>query len=157
MKSDKDSWSYFYDEYCKQILSFIQITSRILKYFVPEYRDCSVDEIIQMIYSQQNSRESRVQLLNNEKINEREMIRYDLLFKSQIPDGRIIYINIEAQNMDSRAFIQRRSEMYAGYGFVSQKGVECHPPLYEGIKPFYLIWIGKRNSRKRSKVKRERE
>ena len=147
---------YFYDEYCKEVLSLVQITSRILKYFIPEYQNCSIEDIIQFIYSQQTSRESKVALLNHEKSENKETIRYDLLFKSQFPDGRVAYIDIEAQNSDDRASIHRRSEIYAGYGFVSQKGVECHPPLYEGLKPFYQIWIGKRSNRKKSRVTRER-
>ena len=89
---------YFYDEYCKEVLSLVQITSRILKYFIPEYQNCSIEDIIQFIYSQQTSRESKVALLNHEKSENKETIRYDLLFKSQFPDGRVVYIDIEAQN-----------------------------------------------------------
>lgn len=104
-----------------------------------------------MIQNQQLSKGYRLESLNTERIEHEEAIHYDIFFKSELPDGNIAYVNIEPQNIDDRKMLHRRSEIYVGYGFVKQKGIDCTAPEYKGLKKLYLIWIGKRN-RKKSKV-----
>ena len=101
-----------YDNAVKLILSDIQILSRILKAFVPEYKECSLSDIEERYIERKTVQVSKtgvadlesgadLQRLQNEDAGLNEAnIYYDILFQASYSEdnGKKIglYINIEA-------------------------------------------------------------
>lgn len=143
MNLDKDdsSLEYFNDYCCKETLSLKKIVACTFQHFVSSYYESELEDIIKMIESQQTSKGHILESLNTERIEGKEVIRYDLYFKSMMPNGKIALFNLEPHSTDEPSVINRRSEMNIAYGIVKQKGVECSPPSYAGLKKVYTIWL----------------
>lgn len=62
-----------------------------------------------------------------------------LYFKCRMLDGSIGYFDIEPHSNEDDAVFERRSEMNIAYGIVKQKGVECVPPRYIGMKKVHSL------------------
>ena len=145
-----------YDEQCKKLISNKQILAWILKYSAEEYKDCTIDQIVDYIAGEPqissvgvdpgHTSES-IKALANEDISLSEgKITYDIRFEANAPDedGGIIrlIINVEAQNAFKPEYpLLKRAVYYCSRMLSAQKGLEFHHSEYNKIKKVYSIWI----------------
>lgn len=151
-----------YDEACKRVLQNREIIAPILKMAVPEYRDCSVEEIIRCI-----DRESirdvpvedipmQMQGLPTELSSVTEkLIRYDVHFKALNPvltKERMqihLHIDFEVQN-DYRPGnptypVIKRALYYAARELSAQLGRLSGTMDYSALEKVYSIWVCNKN------------
>lgn len=151
-----------YDQQCKIILSDKQILARIMKTCIPEYKDCTFNEIIQCI---EKNPKLNVELPTYDLITGRNtedtsipgaMIRYDILFTAMAPnkDEEIeMFINIEAQNKDNPGYpLVERGLYYCSRLISRQKNSTdgFQNSEYGKLKKVYSIWICMNSSEKKS-------
>lgn len=162
-----------YDEVCKAVLRSRLILANILKAVVPEYEDCSIQDIADR-YIEMNSISSSTPVGRNltnaggpekpELIPEGQTedstlnegtVYYDVKFHAVYPDGsdhRIgLVINVEAQNDYRPGYpIVTRSIYYTARLLSSQPEGLFHGMDYSRLEKVYSIWIclGKRIPKK---------
>lgn len=145
-----------YDETLKELLANKQILARILKRFVPEFLDCSLEDI-ENIYIEPESvlvsetgverNTSNIDGIANEDATLNEgRIYYDIIFKVVYPhrNGALIgmYINIEAQNAYHIGYpIEMRGVYYAARRLSSQLKSINNDINYACLQKVYSIWI----------------
>lgn len=144
-----------YDQSCKKILANKEITARILKGVVSEYKDCTIPEIISYISDIEvgeapvdtDTIPPSVALENNEDIALNEGVRsYDLKFTSAAPgdDGKKIslIINIEAQRKFNPGYsLVKRGIYYCCRLISSEYGTVFYKSDYDKLQKVYSIWI----------------
>ena len=145
-----------YDNAVKLILSDIQILSRILKAFVPEYKECSLFDIEERYIERTSVQISKagvsdlpgeaVKLQNEDTGFNEASIYYDILFRASCPDeqGKEIglYINIEAQNSIYPGYpLEMRAVYYGARLLSSQLKIINHETNYGSLKKSYSIWV----------------
>lgn len=141
-----------YDTSAKYLVSNKQVLSRIMKYSIPEYKECSIEEIISCIEGIPEV-ETHSVLPQSEKIEGMDTaskipgegeFSFDIRFNALTPkEEKIkIIINIELQK-----------DYYPGYHFCSrgifycsrmiseQVYTEFTPDNYDDIKKVYSIWL----------------
>ena len=155
---------YMYDRAAKIILSDVQILSRILHSFVPEFRSISIAEIEDNYIETRSisiseapvsdiaagscavQKEDAV-LLNSEDIGLNEAnIYYDILFTASYPgheeDKLGLYINIEAQKSFHTSYpLEMRAEYYGARLLSAQLKSINKQTGYGSLKRVYSIWI----------------
>ena len=146
-----------YDEACKKLLADKAILAKILKECVPEFKDCSEEDIANKYIEgtpeistvSVDMDEDNVELItgmNNEdnSINE-GTIYYDVRFFAKAPNlnGYIsLIINIEAQKNFSPGYpLTKRGIYYCARMISSQKGTIFTGSDYGKINKVYSIWI----------------
>ena len=145
-----------YDEQCKKLLSNKQILAWILKYCAEEFKECTIDEIVNYISGEPQiasvgvdavETAESIKALANEDISVNEgKITYDIRFEANAPgsDGEIIQliINVEAQNAFKPDYpLLKRAVYYCSRMISAQKGMEFFNSEYNKIKKVYSIWI----------------
>lgn len=100
-----------YDAACKRLLSEKIVLAWILKECVPEYREETIDDIMNKYIegtpevSSVPVQGSRIQGGNTEDTDLHEgTIRYDIFFRALLPQGKgrlLLLINVEAQNKEN--------------------------------------------------------
>ena len=145
-----------YDEQCKKLLSNKQILAWILKYCAEEFKECTIDEIVEYISGEPQiasvgvdagETAESIKALANEDISVNEgKITYDIRFEANAPgsDGEIIQliINVEAQNAFKPDYpLLKRAVYYCSRMISAQKGMEFFKSEYNKIKKVYSIWI----------------
>lgn len=141
-----------YDTSAKYLVSNKQVLSRIMKYSIPEYKECSIEEIISCIEGTPEV-ETHSALPQSEKIEGMDTtskipgegeFSFDIRFDALTPKEEMvkIIINIELQK-----------DYYPGYHFCSrgifycsrmiseQVYTEFTPDNYDEIKKVYSIWL----------------
>ena len=150
-----------YDATLKELMSDRQFLSRILKRFVPEYKETSLYDLeFRFIESQSiqvasipvgrnltNAISPAIEGLNTEDktLNEGN-IYYDIVFKALYPNdqGKHIemYINLEMQQRyHNRYEIEQRGLFYAARRFSSQLRTISGDTDYSILKKVYSIWL----------------
>ena len=150
-----------YDATLKELMSDHQFLSRILKRFVPEYKETSLYDLeFRFIESQSiqvasipvgrnltNAISPAIEGLNTEDktLNEGN-IYYDIVFKALYPNdqGKHIemYINLEMQQRyHNRYEIEQRGLFYAARRFSSQLRTISGDTDYSILKKVYSIWL----------------
>ena len=150
-----------YDNALKELLANRQFLSRILKRFVPEFKNCRLNDIEEIYIEPQkifvsdisvernltNLERHAVEGLSNEDNTQNEAnIKYDIIFKAFYPDlkGKLIgmYINIEAQNNYYPGYpIEVRGMFYAARRFGSQLKSITGATDYGRLEKVYSVWI----------------
>lgn len=145
-----------YDNAVKLILSDIQILSRILKAFVPEYKECSLSDIEERYIERASVQISKagvsdlpgeaVKLQSEDAGFSEATIYYDILFRASCPDEQDkeigLYINIEAQNSIYPGYpLEMRAVYYGARLLSSQLKVINRSTNYGSLKKSYSIWV----------------
>ena len=148
-----------YDKACKKLLSEKIILAWIMKSCLPEYRDCTVQEIAEK-YIEGKPQISEIAVHQDEQLETapvikglntednsicEETITYDVRFHAVAPaSGELIQliINIEAQKDFYPGYpLIKRSIYYCSRMISSQYGTEFTNSHYEKIKKVYSIFI----------------
>ncbi len=145
-----------YDAAVKSLLSHKPFLARIMKECLPEYKDCSVDDIINL-YIEGDPHVDRIGLHTDEsnvrirggntedKTVTEGTIHYDIRFNALVPreDDTIgVIINVEAQNDEKPGYsLLRRAIYYCSRLISAQKEVEFRHSDYDRMKKAYSIWV----------------
>ena len=148
-----------YDKACKKLLSEKIILAWIMKSCLPEYRDCTVQEIAEK-YIEGEPQISEIAVHQDEQLETAPQIKglntednsiceetttYDVRFRAVAPaSGELIQliINVEAQKDFYPGYpIIKRSIYYCSRMISSQYGTEFTNSHYEKIKKVYSIFI----------------
>ena len=143
-----------YDAEVKNILANKEILARILRHTVPEFVDCSIEDIrdkyiegsplVGVVPVHPGATNSKIQGVNSEsKIVGEGEITFDVLFNSVNPTSkRIIKINIEANKDSYPGYpIQTRGVYYGSRIVSSEYGREFENMDYNNMVKVYSIWI----------------
>ena len=132
-----------YDKQSKRILKDKDVLSFIMKECIPEYRECTIEEIKKCI--EDGNDYKFIQGIRNEdsRIKDTTVV-YDILFTSKLPNSNEeigMYINVEAQNNSTRYPLINRAIYYVSRIISGQKQEVFDHTHYENIKKVYSIWI----------------
>ena len=145
-----------YDEHVKKLLSNKKTLAWILKYSAVEYKDCTINEIVDFIEGTPEissvgvdsgfTAQSIKGNPNEDIIINEGMITYDLRFEALAPGTDDEYIqliiNIEAQNKFNPGYpLLKRAVYYCSRMISAQKGLEFDHSEYNKIKKVYSIWV----------------
>lgn len=141
------------DNIAKRLLAHKEILAHILKGAVPEYKDCSIQEIIDCIEGEPqvgcvgvHPDTTNIHGLPNEDVTITEgKIVYDIRFTARVPneEGHVsLIINVEAQNKSNPGYsLIKRGIYYCSRLISAQKETEFTHSEYDKIKKVYSIWI----------------
>lgn len=142
------------DEACKKVLALTEIASRILKAVVPEYKDCSIDDIMCYIGNIDITHEPVdldvippvISLDNSEDSTMLEGKRfYDIKFTAKAPGKNhdiTLIVNIEAQKDYNPGYsLVERGLYYCCRLISSQYGTVFTKSDYNKLQKVYSIWI----------------
>lgn len=146
-----------YDAVCKRLLGYKQFLARIMQRCVIEFKDCSIDDIVnkyiegepfvaQVGVHLNTTNADLITGMNTEdnSINE-GMVTYDIIFYALAPkDGSLIklILNVEAQQDDNPGYpLTKRALYYCGRMLSAQYGREFTNSEYGKLKKVYSIWI----------------
>ena len=146
-----------YDKTCKQLMANRQLLARLLKGFVPEFRDCPLEAIENEYIEPESIRAdavpvernlSNIEGLNTEDATANEgTVRYDVLFNAISPEegGRIIVglrMNVELQNDYYPGYpLEKRALYYCARNLSSQFGTITEQTDYGKLVKVYSIWL----------------
>ena len=144
------------DKLCKRILGYPEILGRIIKGFIKEAKDVSLEEIIELIKGKKDQKgNSYFQQLNNViDIAHHGRVEFDYFCWINLPqaDGTMkrIYLDVEIQNVENPGYAPlTRGNDYLSRMITSQNGKEYDYRNYDGMKKAYVIWILPQAAKKR--------
>lgn len=146
------------DAQIKKFLKNKKILARILKRFVSEFSDCSVEDIEQKYIvdgtisdetsvERDETNRDEIEGISNEDVTVTEgKIYYDVIFLVRVPDNKEeyipMYINVEAQARYNRGYpLETRAFFYAARRFSSQLKSISHDTDYSKLRKVYSIWL----------------
>ena len=146
-----------YDAACKRVLMHKEVLAFILKYVVSEYKDYSLEQIIE--YIEKNSITDKAEV-SGERTNfvsgdntnfasiTEKTVNFDILFKAINPQPSKehvtvkLHIDIESQkNYYPSYSIEKRGVYYLAREISSQLGVITKNTDYNCLEKVYSIWI----------------
>ena len=145
-----------YDAAIKSLLAHKPFLARIMKECLPEYRDCSISDImnryiegdphVASIGVDVDETNPRIRGGNTEdKTLTEGTIFYDIRFNALAPKGDDligVIVNVEAQNRSNTDYpLLKRAIYYCSRMISAQKGVEFTHSDYSGIRKVYSVWI----------------
>ena len=153
----KSSTDAKYDAVCKRLLAYKEFLARIMQRCVVEFKDCSIEDIINKYIEGEphvaeigvhpnTSNAKLITGMNSEDNSLNEgFVTYDIIFYALAPqDGSLIklILNVEAQNDASPGYpLTKRALYYCGRMLSAQYGREFVNAEYEKLKKVYSIWI----------------
>ncbi|MGM9528685.1 MAG: hypothetical protein ACI3XH_01605 [Phascolarctobacterium sp.] len=153
----QSSTGAMYDAACKRLLAYKQFLARIMQSCVVEFRNCTIDDIVnkyiegephvaQIGVHPNTTNAKLITGMNTEdsSINE-GMVTYDIIFYALAPkDGELIklILNVESQMDASPGYpLTKRAIYYCGRMLSAQYGREFAQSEYHKLKKVYSIWI----------------
>ena len=138
------------DKLCKRILGHPEILGRIIKGFIKEAKDVSLEEIIEII----KGNDGFQQLNNVIDIPYHRKAEFDYFCYINLPQkegtSKRIYLDVEIQNVENPGYaLLTRGNDYLSRMITSQNGKEYDYRNYDGMKKAYVIWILPQAARKR--------
>ena len=144
-----------YDNLVKQMFRNKEIMAPILKMVVPEYKDCSLEEIIacmdDIAFEEIPVSDIKSMQIKGEDTElssiEEKVIRYDLHFKARNPKlstniSIYLHFDVELQNDYRPGYpIPKRSIYYAAREISEQLGILTEITDYSSVEKVYCIWI----------------
>ena len=144
-----------YDNLVKQMFRNKEIMALILKMVVPEYKDCSLEEIIacmdDIAFEEIPVSDIKSMQIKGEDTElssiEEKVIRYDLHFKARNPKlstniSIYLHFDVELQNDYRPGYpISKRSIYYAAREISEQLGILTEITDYSSVEKVYCIWI----------------
>ena len=153
----KSSTDAKYDAVCKRLLAYKEFLARIMQRCVVEFKDCSIDDIINKYIEGEphvaeigvHPNTSNVKLITGMNSEDKSLnegwVTYDIIFYALAPkDGSLIklILNVEAQNDTNPGYpLTKRALYYCGRMLSAQYGREFVNAEYEKLKKVYSIWI----------------
>ncbi|MDO5786161.1 MAG: hypothetical protein Q4P09_00375 [Phascolarctobacterium sp.] len=153
----KSSADAKYDAACKRLLAYKEFLARIMQRCVVEFKDCSIDDIINKYIEGEphvaeigvHPNTSNVKLITGMNSEDKSLnegwVTYDIIFYALAPqDGYLIklILNVEAQNDTNPGYpLTKRALYYCGRMLSAQYGREFVNAEYEKLKKVYSIWI----------------
>ena len=153
----KSSADAKYDAVCKRLLAYKEFLARIMQRCVVEFKDCSIDDIINKYIEGEphvaeigvHPNTSNVKLITGMNSEDKSLnegwVTYDIIFYALAPqDGYLIklILNVEAQNDTNPGYpLTKRALYYCGRMLSAQYGREFVNAEYEKLKKVYSIWI----------------
>ena len=153
----KSSTDAKYDAACKRLLAYKEFLARIMQRCVVEFKDCSIDDIINKYIEGEphvaeigvHPNTSNVKLITGMNSEDKSLnegwVTYDIIFYALAPqDGYLIklILNVEAQNDTNPGYpLTKRALYYCGRMLSAQYGREFVNAEYEKLKKVYSIWI----------------
>lgn len=152
-----------YDEACKRVLNNKEIIAPILQMLVPEYRDCTVEEVIRYIDADSISGDEPVddippeieQMQTEFSSVSEKLVRFDSLFRAVNPklsDRDLVvklHIDIGVQNDyrpgDPAYPLIKRGIYYGAREISRQLGTITGTTDYGRLEKVYSIWICNEN------------
>lgn len=142
------------DAACKKFFSNKEILAAIMQACIPEYMECSKDEIVQCISQvkqpgtipvDDTSASQIIGIANEDKSPNEGTITFDVLFDAIAPGttttSRLI-LNVEAQNNFSPGYdFGKRAEYYVSRLISSQKMKRFVHQEYQNICKVYSVWV----------------
>ena len=163
-----------YDAACKRLLSEREILARIMKECLPEYGQCTVEDIAFRYIKDDplvdgvplRGKAPRVGgLRNDEAVPHEGRVTYDIRFTAEAPgvEGPIgLIVNVEAQRRsDQGRRLMSRAMYYCARMLSAQYGEVFSHSHYENLRKVYSIWIcpnpaaGQENTISRYSMRRE--
>ncbi|MBQ6948675.1 MAG: hypothetical protein IJN41_03225 [Firmicutes bacterium] len=137
-----------YDAACKMILSQKVILAWILKDYVKEYTEISIQEIVDKCIERESGMEIenalpviRGRLTEDSTLNEGK-VQGDVRFMAYTPQGVGQIFDVEAQGVfHSKKSLLKRGAYYLGRMISSQKGTEFIKSNYKDLKKVFVIWV----------------
>lgn len=145
-----------YDAAAKQLLSQTPILAYILKNVAVEFKDCSLEEIMETCIDPDvrtesvpvHARAARSPLTlglrsEDNSIDEGD-VWYDVLFRACIPhgDGSVgVIVNIEAQSYEPDYTLMKRAFYYCARLLSAQRGSGPAGSDYNKLEKVYSIWL----------------
>lgn len=144
-----------YDNLVKKMFRNKEIMAPILKMVVPEYKDCSLEEIIacmdDIAFEEIPVSDIKSMQIKGEDTElssiEEKVIRYDLHFKARNPKlstniSVYLHFDVELQNDYRPGYpIPKRGIYYAARGISEQLGILTETTDYSNVEKVYCIWI----------------
>lgn len=148
-----------YDAICKKVLSDKYILANILKGCVPDFKECSIEEIatqyIETVFEpgsigvdvdSTNALPDTIIGASTEDTTLTEgTVRYDVRFDARTPDNSgkvLLIINVEAQSNYNPGYpLIKRAIYYASRLISAQKGKYWSKSNYSELHRVYTIWI----------------
>lgn len=144
------------DKLCKRILKHAEVLGRIVKCFIKEADDLSLEEIIELIKGKkdQEGNDYFQYLSNVVDIPHYGTIKFDCLCCINLPqkDGttKTVYFDVEIQNDEYPGYaLITRGQDYLSRMLIGQNGKEYDYRDYDGMKKVYVIWILPQAAKKR--------
>lgn len=142
------------DAACKKFFSNKEILAAIMQACIPEYMECSRDEIVQCISQvkqpgtipvDDTSASQIIGITNEDKSPNEGVITFDVLFDAITPGttttSRLI-LNVEAQNNFTPGYdFGKRAEYYVSRLISSQKLKVFEHQDYQKICKVYSVWV----------------
>lgn len=144
-----------YDERGKYLIAHKECLARIMQECIPEYKDCTLEEIqreyiegtpsvlaVPVHKNATNTEMIRGANVEDSSINE-GTVRYDIRFYALTPgkDQVEIIINVEVQHQSTGYPLVKRALYYCARLISSQYEVEFSKSEYNKIKRVYSIWL----------------
>lgn len=144
-----------YDRNVKEVLSDKVVLAWILKYSVVEFKEFSIEEIMENIEGEPQianiplepgglKAESITGLSTESSLMNEGMVTYDIRFFVYLPSGERVklIVNVEAQKNYTPGYdLVTRGVFYCARMLSSQLGTEFTTDNYDGIKKVFSIWI----------------
>lgn len=144
-----------YDNLVKKMFRNKEIMAPILKMVVPEYKDCSLEEIIacmdDIAFEEIPVSDIKSMQIKGEDTElssiEEKVIRYDLHFKARNPKlstniSVYLHFDVEMQNDYRPGYpIPKRGIYYAAREISEQLGILTETTDYSNVEKVYCIWI----------------
>ena len=140
------------DKLCKRILGHPEILGRIIKGFIKEAKDVSLEEIIELIKGKKDQEgNSYFQQLNNViDIAHHGRVEFCINLPQDGGTMKRIYLDVEIQNVENPGYaLLTRGNDYLSRMITSQNGKEYDYHNYDGMKKAYVIWILPQAAKKR--------
>ena len=152
------------DAIFKDVLAYKEVLAHIMKTCVPEYKDCTIPQIIgyiepnpqvgQVGLHPDETNPPKIQGMSTESTTTtEERVVYDVRFSAVAPgeDGKIgLIINIEAQSKYHPGYpLVKRAIYYCGRMLSAQYGSVFTQSHYGEIQKVYSIWICTRPPKER--------
>ena len=123
------------DNLCKRILGHPEILGRIIKGFIKEAKDVSLEEIIEII----KGNDGFQQLNNVIDIPYHGKVEFDYFYYINLPQkegtSKRIYLDVEIQNVENPGYaLLTRGNGYLSRMITSQNGKEYDYRNYDGMK-----------------------
>ena len=151
-----------YDEVVKENMHFPKLIAPILKAVVPEYKEYSIDDVVEFIIKDSITDDAvdEVSVIAGQMDTEmssvsEKLIRYDSRFKALNPklsDQRMsfyLHIDLEVQNdykpSNPKYPIIKRALYYGAREISSQLGILTDKTNYNSLEKVYSIWICNEN------------
>lgn len=140
------------DGICKRLISEKAVLARLLKLTVEEYRELSVEEILDRIQRHEvligtealdsvTALPGKVIGANTEIHEDGAFTNFDLFLQTDTPDGAGIQLDIEIQQNESGANIEERGAYYEARMTSTQKGRYFMGSEYGKLVRSYSIWV----------------